>query len=291
MKSFIKQIIPLLFFAVACHENNSQLPDNNLQVVPDSAKQYLLKIIEGGWVNVEYEDTFYRYHSPMFAARYGLPVQQLAFDISRLDHDTLENAYHRYTYSASERFDLVFKNENGKIKMIPRPDAAVKLPMEELKYQVKGGDTTLQLVIGNKMYSYRRVFRQFPESENIHPTALDYFANSILADVIWKSGNKYIHFNIDGTISNFRSYNRYSIKVKDDHPQSQPDEITFYNDNTAVTYAFVLNTTPRLLFDLELYDLKESKDGLEFTRGKLVTALRGGTYFVTGTDQNGSKNK
>ncbi len=240
--------------------------------LPDTAKQRLLKIIEGGWVNEAYIDAFRRYNSPMAAASHGLPQQQMAFDISRLEGDTLINVHGRLNYNESQRFDVVFyRKENGNVGMkIDENHNYIAVPLL-LDYTIEDKDTILLLTIPDEKaagtYRFRRTFRRFPESDDVPLTAMELFANTKLFAGDWKMGNETISFEPTGRV-NFRGYKRYSISTVEEQPSSRPDEISFYNDTSGVTFAFTSNHGK-----VQLYEVEESRDGMTITRGKMVGEL------------------
>jgi hypothetical protein len=291
-------MVPLFFLVlvVSCAEDRPAPVKNAGPVyVADSTKHRLMKIIQGGWVSADYIDTLYKYNSPVLANK-GIPVLQLVFDTARFIGDTMYNGFHRDSYSASEQFDVVFKNENGSVKMIPRPYPSIEFKLDEVKYRITDHDTTLILVAAGKEYSFRKVFSVFPEYGKVRLNALDVFVDGWLSCYEWKkedlSGK--ISFDKTGIVSGFGKYQRYSVKTKADYPESELDEITLYNDTAGKTFAFEIIgdvrtgmvNSPFPLF-LQLFDLKDPGNGMEITRGKLEYELRGrGIYTVTVTDSN-----
>ncbi|CAN5384590.1 hypothetical protein BH09BAC5_BH09BAC5_29890 [soil metagenome] len=237
-------------------------------------KKRLLSIVEGGWVNVEYIEAFNRLHSPMAVSTEGLPIQQIAFDISNLSGDTLLNGLGRMNYNEAERFDIVFyKGKDGITKMKLKQTNADSLTDFHLNYLVKEKDTLLEIKVteGKKQFEYyfKRQFRKFPGSDEIPATAKEYFVNNAMVSGDWNAGGKKISFSENGIVENFKSFQKYSITISDPQWASRPDEISFYNDSTGVTYAFVSNGN-----ELQFYELHESEDGMKFSRGKLIAQLK-----------------
>lgn len=226
-------------------------------------------------MNEEYINAFEKYHSPMAAASFGLPQRQMAFDISQMNGDTLINVFGKVNYNEAEHFDVVFyKKEDGKTGMEINARQKSASPSSILNYSIEGKDTVLLLTITdeNKTITqrFRNVFRKFPESDEVHLTALEYFVNVNLFAGAWKTNDgEKISFTPDGRVINFRNYKRYSITTSEENAASRPDEISFYNDSSGVTYSFIYQT-PYLKF----YEITESDDGLKFSVGKKVVELR-----------------
>jgi hypothetical protein len=264
----------LLIWLASC--SGGMKPDGALTMdsrfLPDTSKQRLLKIIEGGWVNEAYIDAFGRYNSPMAAASHGLPQQQMAFDISRLEGDTLINVHGRLNYNESQRFDVVFyRKKNGAVGMMIDENRNYIAATLLLDYTIEDKDTILLLTIPDEKaagtYRFRRTFRRFPESDDVPLTAMELFANTKLFAGNWKMGNETISFEPTGRV-NFHEYKRYAVTTVEEYTSSRPDEITFYNDTSGVTYAFTSNHGK-----VQLYEVEESNDGMTITRGKMVGEL------------------
>lgn len=267
-----------LLFLFSCGEERlppaaDSLPANNSQWLPDTSKTRLLKIIEGGWVNEEYMQSLRKYQSPMTAALSGLPVQQIAFDISQLEGDTLVNALGRIGYNEDQRFDVVFsRKSDGTIAMqINERKNYITEPIL-LHYAFEGKDTILLLTLArsenSKTFRFRREFRKFPQVDRVFYTAMEHFVNRELVAGLWQNNGKKVLFDATGSVKNFGGYNRYSITTDERYPASRPDEISFYSDTSGVTFAFTLRKN-----HLDLYELHDSDDGLEFSRGKLLYSM------------------
>ncbi len=240
--------------------------------VPDTTKQRLLKIIEGGWLNEAYTDAFRRFKSPMAAASYGLPRQQLAFDITRLEGDTLVNCRGQYNYNESQRFDVVFyKKADGHPGMRINEHRNYVFSRLLLDYTIENNDTILLLTITGKDSTvterFRRGFRKFPEADGIPVNAMEYFVNTNLFAGDWKMGNETVSFRRNGLVK-FRGYNHYAVTTEHHYSGSRPDEITFYNDTSGVTFAFTTNHGK-----LQFYEMEERGDEVSFSRGKMVGEL------------------
>ncbi len=274
----VKFSIPIVFlFLVSCHSESKSPVVNVLgtkgNFLADSSKQRMLKIIEGGWVNEEYISAFRETFSPMAAATHGLPRQQMAFDISNINGDTVINAMGRLNYHEGERFDVVFYlRTDGKTGMKIKEDRNQLDESLLLNYSIEGKDTILLLTIndGEKTVTnrFRNQFREFPETDDVHLTAMEYFVNKNLFEGNWKMSGQTISFSGDGRVKNFHAYKRYSVSTVEENPTSRPDEISFYNDSTEVTYAFTFNHQR-----IQLYEIKESTDALKFSRGKMIGEL------------------
>lgn len=263
-------LVPVAIFFFACADPNSEnsFPEKTSAFLPDSSKQRLLTIIEGGWLNEAYVKALLQSHSPMEAAAAGWPEQQMAFDIANVDGDTMRNAQGRLHYHEGERFDVVFyRKENGSTGMRIDEDKNFLRQQLLLDYTIENGDTLLLLTIAgsNKTMRFQRQFRKFPESGPVVLTAMEYRVNKEMVAGKWKSNDDTVQLNADGTVTHFNHWQRYAITTEHDHPQSRPDEISFYNDSAGVVYAFTLRDNR-----LNLYELEESNDGQEFSRGKLM---------------------
>ncbi|HEU4718346.1 MAG TPA: hypothetical protein VFU15_10955 [Bacteroidia bacterium] len=272
-------IAALIFFALSCGNNNVPEQEHvfvlsgKKSLVPDSAKQRLLRILEGGWVNEDYISALDDLHSPVKAASAGLPERQMAFDISHVNGDTLVNGRGRMDYDATERFDIVFfMKRDSTVGFRIGENPGYNDEQYALNYSFENNDTILLLTVSGEKtvtYRFRRVFRAFPESDNVTITAIEYFINETLFNGKWKSSDgKETEFLPDGRVKNFKGYKRYSVYCEKENAVSRPDEISFYNDTSGVTYAYTLIDNV-----LKFYELKESDDGMEISRGKLVTSM------------------
>jgi hypothetical protein len=255
-------------------------PEENF--LPDSSKQRLMKIIEGGWVNEDYMNALVKYRSPLYASKFGLPEREMAFDISDLDGDTLINALGRVNSHKERRFGVVFTRRNdGRIAMQIDEGDYQPGPVLNLNYAIEGKDTVLLLTAtGEKTTTSRfhRQFRKFPEADEIQVNALEYYVNRQLFAGDWeivfsadrKETGRIVSFNGEGQVKNFSFYKRFSITTEEGNRGTRPDEISFYNDSTGVKYAFTLNDIDHL----QLYELHEARDGVELSRGKQVYILQ-----------------
>jgi hypothetical protein len=251
-----------------------QVTDANEGFQPDSAKQRLLNIIEGGWVNEEYIKAFEQLHSPMAVAAKGLFLQQIAFDISNLSGDTLLNVIGRLKYNEAERFDVIFySRSNGKTGMKLAQNRNVVLNEFELNYAIEGKDTILLVyTYGAKMTHtarFRRQFRKFLSTDEIYITALEFFVNRSLFAGDWEMAGNKISFTEKGGVRNFRSFKHYAVATIEQEPASRPDKISFYNDTSGVTYAFTIKNNK-----IQLYELEESENGMQISRGKMIGELK-----------------
>lgn len=244
--------------------------NDNSNFLPDSSKQRLLKIIEGGWVNEEYENVLVQLNSPMKTLAFGLPQQEMAFDISNLNGDTIVNSKGSTFPHHGERFDLVFyKKKDGnvgmKIKNQIHPSVVLLLD-----YSIEKNDTILILTISDGFKSsknrFHNQFRKFPESDNVQYSPLEYCVNKKLFAGNWKMVRQTVSFSADGRINNFHNYKRYSVTTFEENATSSPDRISFYNDSTDVTYAFTIVGEKLRLYELEI-------SGEKFSRGKIVAEM------------------
>lgn len=237
--------------------------------VPDTTKVRLLQIIRGGWLSEEYMHALEKYQSPMEAAAYGLPEQQMAFDISQLHGDTLVNFLGRMHYREGDRFELVFnKKSDGKTSMYINEDRNYTAEPLQMNYEISGKDTILLLrVTGEhtKRLRYRRVFRHFSANDGSALPAMEMYINRRLFAGAWVCGNDTIRFTESGKLKKFPGFNRYAVVYLADNPGSQHDEISFFSDTAGVTYAFTLRQDK-----LSLYEIEDTDDPVSFSRGRLV---------------------
>lgn len=277
---FLLRYFTFLFFLLifSCGNdsgNSSERKDTTETVshIPDAEKTQLLQIIRGGWLNEEYIFSLEKYHSPMDAAPSGLPVQQMAFDISDLKGDTLINFGGRYFYHEGECFEVIFyRKADGKTGMkINENRNYISKPLE-LDYEISETDTILLLTISgneNKTLRFRRVFAEFKEKDELFLPAIELYINRNYFAGEWKNGNQTMQLTEYGQVRNFKNYKRYSVSYTDAYPQSRPDEITFYNDTAGTTFAYSLKEG-----NLKLYELFESNDGTVMERGRLVYVFK-----------------
>jgi hypothetical protein len=239
---------------------------------PDNDKQQLLQIIEGGWVNEEYIKMFRRLRSPMAVAAKEISLQQIAFDISNLSGDTLLNAIGRLNCNEGERFDVIFyPDKEGKTKMKLVENRAELFKSLMLDYEINDRDTILLVKRSGDSapLRFKRQFRQLFSAEDIPVTAMEFYVNKELLSGDWEMDGRKISFTEEGNVGNFKSFRHYSIITRDPQAASLPDEISFYNDTAGITYAFTVRNNT-----IQLYGLRQSEDGTEFSRGELVGELR-----------------
>jgi hypothetical protein len=269
--------ILFLFLICSCHEPGemtAKIPGEKNTFQPDSAKQRLLKIIEGGWVNENYIAAFERLHSPMAVAAQSLFLQQMTFDISSLSGDTLLNAHGRLKYNEQDRFDVIFfKRTDGKTGMKLTESRDTIRENYELDYTVEGADTILLVKMrGVKLTRtarFKRQFRKFSVSDEVAVTAMELYVNKTLFAGEWNLDGEKISFTEKGGTKNYKSYHRFSVSTLDDEAASSPDKISFYGDTSGVTYVFTVKDEK-----IQLYELHESAGGKEFFRGKMIGELR-----------------
>jgi hypothetical protein len=264
----------ILLLLVSCSGNHPV--ENAGAAVPsaDTSVSQLLKIIEGGWVNEDYIRALEKYRSPMDAAKAGLPVREMAFDISQLEGDTLVNALGRIGYNEDQHFDVIFVHgANGSLAMKIGEHKNYQQGELTLSYAIEEKDTLLLLDIRNgnstQVFRFRREFRLFPETGKTFYTALEHYVNRRLFAGNWELDGQTVSFDATGSVKNFRNFKRYSVTTDTGYPDSRPDEISFYGDSSGVTMTFTLREGI-----LDLYELHDSEDGLSFSRGKLLARLR-----------------
>jgi hypothetical protein len=249
--------------------------DSDSTVVVSSgaaSKEDLLKIIEGGWVNVNYEEALMRVHSPMFAAEAGRPVQEMMFNISQSKGDTVYNSTGRLNYLEGERFDVVFATEGGAtvMKIYEGPGLDASDPIS-LTYKITGADTMLCVVKKNSNDStwYRRTFRTAPQKAGIAQNALEHFVNQSLFAGDWKAQDgSTVTFSADGKVSGWSKWTWYSVEIDKYGSEIQPDVMSAYNDKMGATYVYTLDNNRLSIYE---YD-SSSEDGM-WTRGELVIEL------------------
>lgn len=268
----------ILFFLLigACHEpveTATKAPQEN-KFQPDSAKQRLLKIIEGGWVNENYIEAFERLRSPMAVAAKSFLLSQMTFDISNLSGDTLLNAAARLRYNEHDRFDVIFfKRADGKtgMKLVENRDAL--RDNYELEYRVEGEDTILLLkmhgVKVTRTARFKRQFRKFSTLDEIPLTPVEVYVNKTLFAGEWSGRGGKITFTEKGEVGNFNPYHRFAVSTLDEEAASSPDKISFYSDTSGVTYIFTVNGKK-----IQLYESQQSADGKEFSRGRMISELK-----------------
>jgi hypothetical protein len=262
---------------LSCHpqlEKNTAEAKENSAFTNEQGKQDLLKIIEGGWVNEAYIKTLKASLSPMSAAASGIYIQQMAFDISNMNGDTLLNVIGRLNSNESEKFDVIFyKKPGGTTGMKLVENREVPSDNLEMNYLVEGRDTILTVNFreGNisRVMRYHRQFRKFLPAEEIQLTAMEFFVNKILFAGKWKMNGKEITFNEKGEVNNFGAFHRFSVSTVEQEPASRPDEISFYNDSTGITYAFTVRNNT-----IDLYEISGDEDGFHFSRGKMIGEMK-----------------
>jgi hypothetical protein len=268
--------ILFLFLISSCDrpgETASKVPGEN-SFQPDSAKQRLLQVIEGGWVNENYIEAFEHLHSPMAVAAEALFLQQMTFDISNLSGDTLLNAVGRLKYNEQDRFDVIFfRRPDGKTGMKLTENRNVIRENYEMDYTIEGADTVLLVNIrGRKVMRtarFRRQFRKFSTADEIAVTAMEFYVNKTLFAGEWHAEGRKISFTEKGETKNFKSYHHFSVSTLDEEAASSPDRISFYGDTSAATYIFTVNKNK-----INLYELHESVDGKEISRGKMIAEMK-----------------
>lgn len=235
-----------------------------------ASREDLLKIIEGGWVNFEYEESILRVHSPMFAAEAGRPVQEMLFDISNVKGDTVFNGTGRLSYLQGERFDVVFYEEGGLTKM--KIDQGKSYQPEKpvfLDYSIDNDHDTVLLLINtasNDTAWFRREFRKAPVKAGIPLNALEHYVNRVLFQGEWKSADgKTVTFNANGTVSGWEKWTWFSVEIDKYGTEIQPDVMSAYNDKMGATYVYTLDNDRLSIYE---YDSQDG-DGT-WTRGKVV---------------------
>lgn len=268
-----------LIFLFSCGEEKRQVfseeknQHHHHELVSDSAKARLLQIVQGGWINETYLAALNEYRSPMDAARFGWPAQQIAFDRSGLRGDTLYNPAGLKHCSSGRRFDLVFyPKEDGRTGMYIEDGENERGQSAELNYEIRDADTILLLTVRGEhaqTLRFRREFHDFTEEDGVVLTAIELHINRNFFAGEWKNENQQTAFSEYGSVRNFSGYKRYAVSFTDDHPQSQPDKITFYNDTVGKTFVYTTKDG-----NLKFYELFESKDGRVMERGDLVCVFR-----------------
>lgn len=236
------------------------------------SREDLLKIIDGGWVNLNYEEALLRVHSPMFAAEAGRPVQELMFDVSTMKGDTVFNNTGRLNYFQGERFDVVFANEGGSTTMKIYEGAGLDVTdPATLTYKISGADTMLCVVkkIGNDSIWYRRTFHKAPLRAGIAQNALEHFVNQSLFAGEWKAQDgTTVTFSADGKVSGWAKWTWFSVEIDKYGSEIQPDVMSAYNDKMGATYVYTLDNERLSIYE---YD-SNTADGT-WTRGELVIEL------------------
>ncbi len=255
----------------SCGDGGSS--DSTAVVSTDAAtKEDLMKIVEGGWVNVNYEEALMRVHSPMFAAEAGRPVQELMFDLARMKGDTLFNGTGRLNYLDGERFDVVFVSENGNtvMKIYEGPGLDATDPTT-LTYRIQDGDTMLCVVkkaINDSIW-YRRAFHKAPQKSGVAQNALEHFVNQSLFAGEWKATDgTTVTFTADGKVSGWARWTWFSVEIDKYGSDIQPDVMSAYNDKMGATYVYTLDNDR-----LSIYEYDSNSDDGMWTRGKLVIEL------------------
>jgi hypothetical protein len=264
--------IAVIFASCNVEQKPAVVADARQKYCPDKDKHDLLQIIEGGWVNEEYIKMFQRVRSPMAVAAKEIKLQQIAIDISNISGDTLLNALGRLNCNEGERFDVIFyADKEGKTKMRLVENRAELSNALELEYEINERDTILLVKKpgDSAPLRFKRQFRKLFSAEDVPVTAMEFYVNKELLAGEWEFDGKKVSFTEKGKVGNFKSFRHYSIITRDPEASSLPDEISFYNDTSGITYAFTVRNNT-----IQLYDLKQSQDGTEFSRGQLVAELR-----------------
>jgi|GEM_PF-1396592 hypothetical protein len=249
---------------------NSGANDSIVVVAGAASKEDLMKIVEGGWVNLNYGEALMRVHSPMFAAEAGRPVQEMHFDLTKMKGDTLFNRTGRVNYLPGERFDIVFGEENGSNVMMIYEGMAVNDPAT-LSYKINGDDTLLCVVRkgSNDSDWYTRVYRTAPIRAGISQNALEHYVNSSLFAGEWKATDgSMVTFSADGKVSGWSKWTWFNVEIDKYGTEIQPDVMSAYNDKMGATYVYTLDNDRLSIFE---YDTN-SEDGM-WTRGDLVIEL------------------
>lgn len=236
-----------------------------------ASKEDLLKIIEGGWVNVAYGEALKRVHSPMFAAEAGRPVQEMLFETANAKGDTVYNSTGRLNYLDGERFDVVFTRENGNVRMKINEGATAMQETLYLNYKIADGDTLLYVVNANTNDSvwYTREFYKAPQKAGVAQNALEHFVNRNLFAGEWKAADgSVVTFTADGKVSGWAKWTWFSVEIDKYGSEIQPDVMSAYNDKMGATYVYTLDNDRLSIYE---YD-SNSQDGM-WTRGKLVIEL------------------
>lgn len=262
-------VIGLAVTNIGISSCNEAGPGDSTVVVTEgtASKEDLLKIIEGGWVNVDYGDALNRVHSPMFAAEAGRPVQEMMFEIANAKGDTVYNSTGRLNYFDGERFDVVLTEENGAVKMKIYEGAGVT-SASYLNYKISGSDTMLFIVNpkNNDSIWYTREFHRAPQKAGVPQNALEHFVNRNLFAGEWKAADgSTVTFSADGKVSGWAKWTWYSVEIDKYGSEIQPDVMSAYNDKMGATYVYTLDNDRLSIFE---YD-SNSEDGM-WTRGKLV---------------------
>ncbi|MDQ3108605.1 MAG: hypothetical protein M3R17_01805 [Bacteroidota bacterium] len=271
MKHFLICLSILFFASCNVEQKPSAIPESQEIFCSGADKNKLLQIIEGGWVNEEYIKMFLRLRSPMAVAAKEIALQQLAFDISNLSGDTLINAIGKLNCNEGERFDVIFyTGKNGKTKMKLVEDRDDLSNALELDYEIAEGDTILVVKKGSAPSArFKRQFRIIFSANDIPVSAMEYYVNKHLFAGEWEMNGAAISFTEKGSARNFKSFRHYSVTTRDPEAASLPDEISFYNDTSGITYAFTVRNNT-----IQLYELKQSEDGTAFSRGPLFGELK-----------------
>lgn len=247
---------------------------DSTEVIADgsASREDLLKILEGGWVNVNYGEALNRVHSPMFAAEAGRPVQEMMFSISDVKGDTVYNGTGRLNYLDGERFDVVFTMEAGqtKMKIFEGPAYENQNPIY-LNYKIADGDTILCVVNSktNDSTWYTREFHKAPQKAGIEQNALEHYVNRNLFAGEWKDANgAVVTFAADGKVTGWAKWTWYSVEIDKYGSEIQPDVMSAYNDKMGATYVYTLDNNRLSIYE---YD-NNNGDGM-WTRGKLVAEL------------------
>jgi hypothetical protein len=275
------RVIPALLLVIAAGVSSTGITSCNESVDHDStaavngntaSKEDLLKIIQGGWVNVEYGNVLNRVHSPMFAAEAGRPVQEMLFETGNAKGDTVYNSTGRLNYLDGERFDVVFAQENGSVRMkIYEGETALEADSVYLDYRIADGDTLLCVVNARTKDStwYGREFHTAPQKAGVAQNALEHFVNRNLFAGEWKTEDgSTVTFTADGKVSGWAKWTWFSVEIDKYGTEIQPDIMSAYNDKMGATYVYTLDNDRLSIYE---YD-SNSEDGM-WTRGKLVIEL------------------
>lgn len=253
----------------SCNGDKTSTDTASAPLQGTASREDLLKIIEGGWVNNDYEDALRRVNSPMFAAEAGRPVQEMMFDVANIKGDTVPNATGRLNYLDGERFDVIFFEEGGKTKMkIYQGRDYVESKPTYVDYSISGGDTILLVVntANNQTTIFHREFRTAPMKNGIPENALEHFVNRTLFEGEWSTEDgKTVTFNANGTVTGWDKWTWFSVEIDKYGTEVQPDVMSAYNDKMGATYVYTIDNGRLSIYE---YD-SQGGDGA-WTRGKLV---------------------
>jgi hypothetical protein len=230
------------------------------------SREDVLKIINGGWVNVEYVDALHRVHSPMFAAEAGRPVQEISFDVTKMKGDTVYNTSGRLNFIEGDRFDLVISNGNNGL-LLTINDGIEGNAEIKAGYKIADGDTLLSLIntANNDTTWFVNQYKVVPRKADLPVSPLEYCVNNELLSGEWKSSSgQTVTFHPNGTVTGWDAWTMYSLEVDKFGVEIQPDVISAYNDKKGATYVYALDNGKLSVYEY----MSEGEEA--WTRGKLV---------------------